>query len=95
MKARLRGVQVHMQQFEFISRLVLGHNLLQHTDSLSGCVCRESRGGGVYRHDMKMEMPYRTTFNFDMFLRELNFIKLFRCDLTTKFSNGRRTTLIN
>ena len=30
-----------------------------------------------------------------MFLRELNFIKLFRCDLTTKASNGGRTTFIN
>ena len=25
-----------------------------------------------------------------MFLRDLNFIKLFRCDLTTEVSNGRR-----
>ena len=30
-----------------------------------------------------------------MFLRELNFIKLFRCDLITKVSNGGRTTFIN
>ena len=29
-----------------------------------------------------------------MFLRELNFIKLFRYDLTTKDSSGRRTTFI-
>ena len=34
-KARIRGVQVHMQKFELICRLVLGRNLLQHTDSLS------------------------------------------------------------
>ena len=43
MKARIRGVQVHMQQFEFIFGLMLGRNLLQHTDSLSVCVCKESR----------------------------------------------------
>ena len=30
-----------------------------------------------------------------MFLRELNFIKLFRCDLTTEVNNGRRTTFKN
>ena len=43
MKARIRGVQVHMQQFEFICRLVLGRNLLQHTDNLNMCVCKGSR----------------------------------------------------
>ena len=43
MKAQIRGVQVHMQQFKFIFGLVLGRNLLQHTDSLSVCVCKESR----------------------------------------------------
>ena len=37
MKARIRGVQVHMHQFEFIFDLVLGRNLLHHTDSLNGC----------------------------------------------------------
>ena len=42
MKAQIRGVQVHMQQFEFIFGLVLGRrNLLQHTDSLSMCVSKE------------------------------------------------------
>ena len=30
-----------------------------------------------------------------MFLHELNFIKLFRCDLTTEVNNGRRTTFKN
>ena len=39
MKARIRGVQVHMQQFEFFFGLVLGCNLLMHTVSLSVCVC--------------------------------------------------------
>ena len=43
MKARIHGVQVHMHQFEFFFGLVLGRNLLQHTDSLSVCVCKESR----------------------------------------------------
>ena len=43
MKARIRGVQVHMQQFKFIFGLVLGRNLLQHTDSLSARVCKEGR----------------------------------------------------
>ena len=42
MKARIRGVQVHMQQFEFFFGLVLGRNLLQHTDSLSVCLQRKS-----------------------------------------------------
>ena len=42
MKARIRGVQVHMQQFEFIFGLVLGRKLLQHTDSMSVRVCKES-----------------------------------------------------
>ena len=37
MKARIRGVQVHMQQFEFFFGLVLGRNLLQYSGSL--CVC--------------------------------------------------------
>ena len=43
MKARIRGVQVHMHQFQFIFGLVLGRNLLQHTANLSVCVCKESR----------------------------------------------------
>ena len=42
MKARIRGVQVHMQQFEIFFNLVLGRNLLQHTDSLSVCLQRKS-----------------------------------------------------
>ena len=42
MKARIRGVQVHMQQFEFIFDLVMGRNLLHNTDSLNVCVCKES-----------------------------------------------------
>ena len=42
MQARIRGVQVHMQQFEFFFGLVLGRNLLQHTDSLSVCLQRKS-----------------------------------------------------
>ena len=39
MKARIRGVQVHMQQFECFFGLVLGRNLLQYCGSLSVCVC--------------------------------------------------------
>ena len=45
-KARIRGVQVQMRQFEFFFGLVLGCNqLLLHTVSLSVwvCVCKESR----------------------------------------------------
>ena len=42
MKAQIRGVQVHMQQFEFFFGLVLGCNLLLHTVSLSVCLQRES-----------------------------------------------------
>ena len=42
MKARIRGEQVHMQQFELFFGLVLGRNLLQHTDSLSVCLQRKS-----------------------------------------------------
>ena len=42
-KARIRGVQIHMQQFESIYGLVLGRNLLKHTDSLSVWVCKLSR----------------------------------------------------
>ena len=43
MEARIRGVQVHMHQFQFIFGLVLGSNLLQHTATLSVCVCKDSR----------------------------------------------------
>ena len=43
MKARIRGVLVHTQQFEFIFGVVLGRNLLQCIDSLSVCVCKEGR----------------------------------------------------
>ena len=42
MKARIRGVQVDMQQFEFFFGLVLGRNLLQHNDSVSVCLQRKS-----------------------------------------------------
>ena len=42
MKVWIRGVQVHMQQFEFFFGLVLGRNLPQHTDSLSVCLQRKS-----------------------------------------------------
>ena len=42
MKARIRGVQVYMHHFEFIFGLVLGRNLLQLTDSLRVCVCKEN-----------------------------------------------------
>ena len=42
MKARIRGVQVYMHNFEFIFGLVLGRNLLQLTDSLRVCVCKEN-----------------------------------------------------
>ena len=43
MKARIRGVQAYMHHFEFIFGLVLGRNLLQLTDSLRMCVCKENR----------------------------------------------------
>ncbi len=35
MKARIRGVQLHMTTFDFFYGLVLGQTLLQHADSLS------------------------------------------------------------
>ena len=41
MKARIRGVQVQMQQFEFFFGLVLGRNLLHHSVSLSVCLQRK------------------------------------------------------
>ena len=41
-KAQMRGVQAHLQQFEFIFELVLGRNLLQPTDSLSVYLKRKS-----------------------------------------------------
>ena len=37
MKARIRGVQVRMQPFEFLFGLVLGCNLLRRTVSLNVC----------------------------------------------------------
>ena len=43
MEARIRGVQVYMHYFEFIFGLVLGRNLLQLTNSLRVCVCKENR----------------------------------------------------
>ena len=58
----------------------------------------ESRFRHVY-FEVLDKLTMSITDRFDqhdyMFLRELNFIKLFSCDLTTKVSNGRRTTLIN
>ena len=35
MKARIRGAQVHMQQFKFFFGLVLGRDLLQHMPILT------------------------------------------------------------
>ena len=48
MEARIRGVQVNLQQFEYFFGLVLGRNLLQHNDSLSVCLqrCRFSAAEG-------------------------------------------------
>ena len=41
-------------------------------------------------------LKFRTTSicQICLFLHEMNFMKLLRCDLTTKVSSGRRTTFI-
>ena len=165
MKARICRVQVHMQQFKFFFGLMLGRNLLQHTDSLSVCLHRKSlsaaegqalaamtirtlknvRGDDKFalfwddvttlaennlvnapvlpwwrrlparfedgdappEFDETPEFRYRHVYfealhklNCEGLLLktangdEMNLIKLFRCELTTKFSSGRRTTFI-
>ena len=43
MKARIRGVQVRMQPFEFLFGLVLGCNLLTRTVSLNVCMCLQRK----------------------------------------------------
>ena len=79
MKARIRGVQVHMQQFEFFFGLVLGWNLLLHTVSLSVCVCLQRKSLSAAEGLSLAVMTIRTLKN----MRADDKFALFCKDVTT------------
>ena len=82
MKARIRGVQVHMQQFEILFDLVLGRNLLQHTDSLSVCLQRKSHSAAECQGLAAMTIITLKSMRAD------DYFALFWKDVTTLAENN-------
>ena len=82
MKARIRGVQVHMQQFELFFDLMLGRNLLQHTHSLSVYLQRKSLSAAECQAMAALTIRtlknMRADDNFALFWKDVTGRKLFR-----------------
>ena len=77
-KAHIRGVQIHMHQFQFIFGLVLGRNLLQHTANLSRpmCACKKkslsaAEGQSIAARTFRTLKSMRTDDTFALFCKDV------------------------
>ena len=73
--ARIRGVASQMQCFDFFFGLVLGENLLRHTDNLSRTLqksCSASEGQAVADMTKRTLLGIRSEQCFDLFWEKVN-----------------------
>ena len=71
MKARIRGVSIHMEDFDFYFGVALGETLLRHSDNLSSTLQKEemsaAQAQSIVAMTMKTLLSIRNEDSFSLF----------------------------